>query len=174
MRGSEFIFDSVDLLYYHFQRISLKRGGSYVDSPKWLKDKKVIINPKNNDNECLQYASTVALNHQKIKKDLQRTSKVKPFISQCEWEGIDFPSHSKNWKKFEQNNKIIAFNILFVQPNTKQIRPAYISKYNYKRDNQVILLMIINSEKWQYLALKSSQTVDGKKWRNLAVKNLSG
>ena len=40
MRGSEFIFDSVYLLYYHLQRISLKRGGSYVDPLKWLKDKK--------------------------------------------------------------------------------------------------------------------------------------
>ena len=34
MRGSEFIFYSLNLLYYHLQRISLKRGESYVDSPK--------------------------------------------------------------------------------------------------------------------------------------------
>ena len=40
MRGSEFIFYSLNLLYYHLQRISLKRGESYVDSPKWLKKKK--------------------------------------------------------------------------------------------------------------------------------------
>ena len=37
MKGSEFVFDSADLLYYHLQKISLKRGGSHVDSPKWLK-----------------------------------------------------------------------------------------------------------------------------------------
>ena len=55
MRGSEFIFDSVDLLYYHLQRVSLKRGESYVDSPKWLKDKGATINPKNKkDNKCFQ------------------------------------------------------------------------------------------------------------------------
>ena len=47
MRGSEFVFDSVDLLYYHLQRISLKRGELYVDSSKWLKNKGVTINPKN-------------------------------------------------------------------------------------------------------------------------------
>ena len=39
--------------------------------------------------------------------------------------------------------------------NTKKIRPAYISKYNYKRDNQVVLLMITDNEKWHYLAVKS-------------------
>ena len=34
MRGSEFIFDNVDPLYYDFNKISLSRGGSYIDSPK--------------------------------------------------------------------------------------------------------------------------------------------
>ena len=40
MRGSNFIRYNVDLLYYHLQKIGLKRGGSYIDSPKWLKNKK--------------------------------------------------------------------------------------------------------------------------------------
>ena len=83
MRGRDFIFDSVNLLYYqHLQKMSLKRGGSYVDSPKWLKNKKATINPKINDNNRFQYALTVALNYQNIKKDSQRISKIKPFINQ--------------------------------------------------------------------------------------------
>ena len=91
----------------------MKRGESYVVSPKWLKAKGATINPKNKkDNNCFQYAVTVALNHEKIKKDLQRTSKIKPFIRQYEWKEIDCPSHSKDWKKFEQNNKAIAINYL--------------------------------------------------------------
>ena len=68
MRGSEFIFDSVDLLYYHLQKTSLKRGESYIKSPKWLKNKKAKINPKNNDDNCFQYSVTVALDHQQIEK----------------------------------------------------------------------------------------------------------
>ena len=40
MRGSQFIRDSVDLLYHHLPKISVKRGGSYIDSPKWIKNKK--------------------------------------------------------------------------------------------------------------------------------------
>ena len=40
MRGSEFIFDSVDALYYDLNKISLSRGGSYIDSPEWLQNKK--------------------------------------------------------------------------------------------------------------------------------------
>ena len=68
----------------------------------------------------------VALNHERIKKNLQRISKLKPFIDNYNWKDIEFPSHSKDWKKIEQNNETIALNILFISYNTKQIRLAYI------------------------------------------------
>ena len=45
MKWSEFVPNSIDLLYYQLQKIGLKRGGSYIDSPKWLKNKKATINP---------------------------------------------------------------------------------------------------------------------------------
>ena len=153
MRESVFVRDSIKLLYYHLQKIGLKRGGSYIDSPKWLKNNKATINPKNNDN-CYQYALTVALNHQNIGKNPQRISKNKPFIDQYNWKEIDFPSEKKDWKKLEQNNKKVTLNILFVPHITKQIRHAYKSKH-VKRENQVILLMITDGKKWYYLAVKS-------------------
>ena len=46
MKESELFCDSVDLLYYKCHRISLNRGGSYIDSPKWLKNNKETINLK--------------------------------------------------------------------------------------------------------------------------------
>ena len=76
MRGSEFVPDSIDLLYYHLQKIGLKRGGSYIDSAEWLKNRKATINPKNNDDNCFQYALTVALNHQNIGKTLKEYQKL--------------------------------------------------------------------------------------------------
>ena len=118
MRESEFVPDSIDLLYYHLQKIGLKRGGSYIDSPEWLKNKKATINPENNDDNCFQYALTVALNHQNIGKNPQIITKIKSFIDRYNWEETDFASHSKVWKKFEQNNKTIALNVLFAPHNT--------------------------------------------------------
>ena len=91
MRGSDFEFDGVNFLYYDFNKISLNRGGSYIDSPKWLKDKKSTINSKNNDNKFFQYAVTLALNLDNIEKNRQRISKIKPFINQY-WKDIYFPS----------------------------------------------------------------------------------
>ena len=38
--------------------------------------------------------------------------------------------------------------------NTEKICHAYKSKYNLTRENQVILLMITDGEKWHYLAVK--------------------
>ena len=73
MTRSEFIFDSVDALYYGLNKISLSRGGSYIDSPEWLKNKKTTTNPRNNDDKCFEYALTVALNHEQIKDNLERT-----------------------------------------------------------------------------------------------------
>ena len=63
-----------------FKKISLKKGGSYIDSPKWLKNKKATINPKNNDDNCFQYSLTVALNHKQIKNHSERISYLKPYI----------------------------------------------------------------------------------------------
>ena len=78
--GLEFVYDSVDVLYYNLNKVSLSRGGSYIDFPKWLKSKKSTINPKNKDDKCFQYVLNVALNYEKSKKDSQRISKTKPFL----------------------------------------------------------------------------------------------
>ena len=58
-----FFYNGVNLLYDKYHKISLNRGGSYIDSPKCLKNKKATINPRNNDDKCFQYALTVALNY---------------------------------------------------------------------------------------------------------------
>ena len=44
MRGSEFVFDNVDLLHYNLHKLNLNRGGSNRDSPGRLKNKKATIN----------------------------------------------------------------------------------------------------------------------------------
>ena len=155
MRGSDFIFNGINYLSYDFHRVSISKGGSYIESPKWLKDKKSTINQKNNDYKCFQYATTLALNFNKINKDPQRISKIKPFIENYNWNDINFPANKKYWNRFEVNNKNVALNILYVPFNTKKIEIAYKSKYNLVRDNQIILHMISNGENWHYLAVKS-------------------
>ena len=103
---------------------------------------KATINPKNKDNECFKYAITATLNHQNIENHPEKISKIKPFIGKYNWKEINFPAGPNDWKKFEQDNKTIALNILYVPYNTKEIYHVYKSKYNNERENQVVLLMI--------------------------------
>ena len=125
MKGSDFEFDGVNLLYYDFNKISLNRGGSYIEFAKWIKNKLSTINPKNNDYKFFQYVVTVPLNYNKINNHPQRVSKIKPFIDQYNFNGIDLPSTSKDWKKFELNNESIALNILYAPHKTTKIHLAY-------------------------------------------------
>ena len=79
--GSDFIFDSFQLLYYKCHKTNLIRGGSYIESPDWIKNIKVTINPKNKNDKCFQYAATVALNYEEIRWSPERVSNIKPFTN---------------------------------------------------------------------------------------------
>ena len=114
-------------MYYKCHQVSLNCGGSFIDSPKWLKIKKATIDPKNNDSTCFQYALTAELNYQSIKKDPQRISKIKHFIDQSNWKERDFPAHKKDWNEFLKNNKIVALKILCMPYNLKK-EDIYISE----------------------------------------------
>ena len=69
----------------------------------------------------------------------------------------------KDWIKFERNNKKIALNILFIPQNPKTVSVAYRSEHNNKRKKQVILLMITNCKKINYLAVTSLSALLAKK-----------
>ena len=128
-RGSEFIPDSVELLYYHFQRIDIRRAESYIISPDWIASKKATINPKNEkDNECFKWSIVSGLNYNKIKeKELKKILKFKRVDT-------DFSSYLRDWEEFEQNNTSIALNVLFVSHDDEEIKLAYKSNYNDRKN----------------------------------------
>ena len=105
-------------------------------SPDWIASKKATINPKNEkDNKCFQWSIIAGLNYNNIKeKELKK-------IEQFKMANTDFSSHQRDWEKFEQENNLIALNVLFVSHNNEEIKLAYKLSYN-KRKNQVILVMI--------------------------------
>ena len=128
-RGSGFTHDSVGLLYYHFQRIDIRRGESYIMSPDWIASKKATINPKNEkDNKCFQWSIIAGLNYNKIKeKELKKLLKFRRVDT-------DFSSYQRDWEEFEQENTSIALNILFLPYNSEEVKLVYKSIYN-KRKN---------------------------------------
>ena len=124
MKESDFIFYLVQLMYYKSHKVHFKSGGSYIDSPDWIKGKTTIY-PKNEDDKCFHYETTIALN-------CERVSNIKPFINKYNWEGTNYPSKIGDWKTFEKNNPTIVLNVLYT--NKKETLPAYISKHNSTRE----------------------------------------
>ena len=88
MRRNKFIFDSVQLMHRKSHRVNFRRGGSYIDSPGWVKKK---TTPKNKYDKYFQFAISVALNYEEIKWNPERVSNIKPFINKYKWEGINCP-----------------------------------------------------------------------------------
>ena len=115
MKGSDFIFDCVNLLYYKCHKINLNCGGSYIDSPDQIKTTTTKKNPINDDDKSFQSFAAVAFNHEEIGKYQQRTLKIEPFINKCNWKRINYPSGKDVWKNFEKKNQTLALNVLYVE-----------------------------------------------------------
>ena len=67
---------------------------------------------KSNNKKCFQYAATVALYREEIKRDSQRISKIKPFVNKYNWNGIKY---------------LPERDVLYIKE--KEIFLAYISKH---------------------------------------------
>ena len=84
-------------------KINLNRGGSYIDSSDWIKNKMAAISPINKKYiKWFQYVVIVTLSYEEIKKDTQRITKIKPFMNKYYWKGINLPSKKvigKNLRK---------------------------------------------------------------------------
>ena len=76
MRGSDFIFDLAQLMYYKCHKVSFRYSGSYIDSPEWIKKKKSIIKLDYEDFSCFQYTVTVELNYEEIESYPERVSNI--------------------------------------------------------------------------------------------------
>ena len=53
-----------------------------MEFPKCIRNKKVTISLEKNNDKCFQYAATIPLNYQIIKKNQERISSMNPFINQ--------------------------------------------------------------------------------------------
>ena len=86
---------------YKCHKVNFRLGGSNIDSPDQIKKEKATKNPKKEDDKCLQYVITAALNYGETESHPERISNIKPFINKYYWKGINDPSKIDYWKMFE-------------------------------------------------------------------------
>ena len=143
--NSRFVFDEVLFTNIDFHQLNLTREPSYIPLPQWLDNKKAIINPRNEDQECFKWAVIAASRWEEIGKNPQRVSNLKKYELDFDWSGIKFPVPVKDIKGFEDKNRI-SINLLATEG-----KEIYICRKegNYNRS---INLMILNGH---YVAIKS-------------------
>ena len=93
-------------------------------------------------NKCI--VVTPGLNHELIRKVLQRITKNKFFIDKNNWEKINYQLEKDDWKTLKKNNLTNALNVLYIKKE-KYISWIF-SKHSSNREKQVIVLMISNRE----------------------------
>ena len=91
--GSGWIFQSIKILEIKVDRFNPLKGEGYIDFPTAIKTKKAIINVRNKDNRCFEYAILSALHHSEIKVDNERPSKYKAHLGKLNFTGIDSQFH---------------------------------------------------------------------------------
>ena len=169
IKGSEFIFESVELMDYKLYRVRLRRGGSYTKSLEWLLHKGATINLKNkNYDECLWWSTISALNYNEIMK-----KEFENIFKKIKHEDKDFSSHKRDWENFEQNNESIALNVLFASQNSEEITLVYKSEHNLERENNALLLLINDDEKDYYFAVKSKLELCLSEWLRSKKKSIT-
>ena len=119
-------------MYYKCHKTNLNRSGAYIDSPDWVKNKKIDPISKK-DNNCFPYAVTVPLNHEEMKIISLKNNKINAFLSE-----------KYNWKRIEKNNLNVAVNVLYAKKR-KNIYTTYVSKYNSNREKTS---HYFNNSKW--------------------------
>ena len=135
LEGSGWTVTKVLNVYLDFAKYTPLKGSSYIELPKYLKDKKAIVNVKNEDNKCLKWALLSALHP--AKKDPHRVNKYMQF-KELRFTGVDFPVPLSQMPKVERLNNL-AINV-FGYSKQVGIHPLYLTK-DHTRDPINLLLI---------------------------------
>ena len=163
LTNSRFVFNRDH--YIKFLKLNLTRGSSYLPHLGWFSSKKVVINPKSEEDE--EWVITTALHHEVIGKALQQISKLRRFEGYYDWGGLEFPIALDKIKVFEQNNNV-SVNVLTGGEGNKTLYILRKAKFDNQR--RTANLLLIDGEGKKYYAmiknlsqlLGSSNSSDGR------------
>ena len=106
--NSRFRFNEVLFVDINFHWLNLTRGNSYLPLSDWLAQKKAIINPQSDDEECFKWGVIAALRWEDIKSHPEQISNFREFSNNYNWSGLKFSVAIKDINIFEMNNDNIG------------------------------------------------------------------
>ena len=99
--NSRFAFGKVLHLDVSFHQLNLRRCRPYVPLPDYIANRKAVINPQNDDSECLKWAIIAGDRWTDIGSHPERISNFRKFVNNYDWSGLEFPVSLKQIGKFE-------------------------------------------------------------------------
>ena len=110
LNSSGWVFKEVLRLEVHTVEYNPTKGSSYIDLPKWIKNKKAIINIKNRDDKCFLWSILRYLYPKE--KDAQYLKDLRKYEFSLNTKGLTFPLKLKDITKFEKlNPEIPGINV---------------------------------------------------------------
>ena len=150
--GSGWVFVKVEKLVLHTTRWEPVTAGSYIELPQELKNRKAIINMKNQDDKCFMWSVLRALNPkdnhpERIDNDLKNK------VDTLNMEGTQYPVSLRGIDRFEHLNPEISITVLGYNKDEK-VYPLKVSKYTGCK-HDIVLLLIKDGEKSHYCLVKN-------------------
>ena len=142
-QGSGWVVTRVLCLYVNIAKYQPLKGSSYVELPKYLKNKKAIVNVHNTDQECLKWALLSALHP--VGKNSDRVSKYEPYENELNFTGVNFPVPLNQMPKVELLNNL-AINV-FGYSESAGVHPLYLTKDHTREPINLLLISEVKDGK---------------------------
>ena len=175
--GSGWVLFKVIGVTLHTAKWDPLNAGSYIELPAFLKNKKAIINMKNQGNECFKWCVLRALNP--VEKNKERVDKN--LISKQDtlnMEGIKYPISFRDIDRFESLNPNISITVLGYNQD-ERVYPLKVSNFT-GCEHDITLMLLKDGEKSHYClvnnlsALLASQINNHKGTRNICLNCFNG
>ncbi len=153
--GSGWILERVEKITLKVAKRNLdKKGASYIQTPKSIRNKLAVINVQNKDLRCFEYSILAAMHHKELQKPCQASSYKKWINKEFDMREFPQPMHPKMIHKFEEKYSI-SVNLYHIESEGDTVTPLLISK---KRSQNPINLLLIEDTKgksYHYVYIKS-------------------
>ena len=148
--GSDWLFNSIQLIKIGVGKYDPISGSGYFQLPKFIRDKKAVLNIQNDDEKCFLWAVLAGRYPTRDPKNANRVANYLPHENSVNTRGISFPVTKNDVKKFEENNDI---SLTIIANEGTNFFPFYISQNI--RTHHINLLLVSNGEQSHYCLINN-------------------